>query len=81
MDGDAEGAGRDEAGVGGDVDGGIDDACLHIFFVKEEGGCSGGICGAERREMVQEKVNEEKEVESHGGESGYRDKSSQEEWP
>lgn len=36
MDGDAEGAGRDEAGVGGDVDGGIDVACLHTFFVKEE---------------------------------------------
>lgn len=50
------------------------------YILRQGGGeCSGGICEVEWREVVEEKVNEQKEVESHGGENGNRDKRSQEE--
>ena len=56
MNGDAEGARGDEAGIGGDIDGRVDDACLIAFFVEEECEFPGSACEGGKKETVEEEA-------------------------
>ena len=56
MDGDAEGAWGDEAGIGGDIDGRVDDACFFALFVEEECEFSGSACEGGQKETVEEET-------------------------
>lgn len=65
MDGDPEGAWGDEAGIGGEIDGRIDDACLFAYFVEEECEFSGSVREGGEKETVEEETRLEKSPRRH----------------
>lgn len=57
----------DKTHVCGKVDGGVDDARLFAYIVKEQGEGAGSACASDEGKVVIEKMQTEQKKRRHGG--------------